>query len=254
MKKEEFVYIGRRLYEEGLVDSHGGGMSVREGDSIYITKRDVKLSELEDGDIIKVPLAGPSGKDEEASRELPTHRYIYANSSAKVVVHAFPPHAVGLSITENKIVPQDAHAQNVIKGAPIIRVRNAVGSEEAGKYLVNNAYSNGYTVAMVKGFASFAIGETLEEAYRYTSCLENSCKTLFVVKTIEGVGSGAASRDRGGRSQGGGRDRGIRDRGRERSGRGHSSQGRGRGMQGRDSHSAIPPGIGVMDRSRRGRR
>ncbi|MFA4858519.1 MAG: class II aldolase/adducin family protein [Candidatus Margulisiibacteriota bacterium] len=239
MKKADFVYIGRKLYEEGLVDSHSGGMSVREGDEIYITRRDISFSEITEEDIIKVPLSNESPADKEVSRELPTHRYIYANTGAKVVVNAYPPHAIGLSITENKIVPQDARAQDLIKGAPIIRVREAVGSVESGKYLVSNAYNNGYVVAMVKGYCSFAIGATLEEAYKYTSCLESCCKVLFVVKTVEGVQKSA------GRPSS---DLGPRDRTSRMPSPGS------RMHVGRDERrSAIPPGIGVMDRSRRGR-
>ena len=236
MNKEEFIYIGRRLYEEGLVDSHAGNISVRDGDNIYITRRDVMLSEIKEADIIKLPITGPSPEDESASRELPTHRDVYASTSAKAIIHAHPPHAVGLSITENKIVPQDAEAQYLIKGAPIIRVREAIGSTEAAKYLVTNAYNNGYVVAMVKGHGSFAIGDTLMNAYKYTSCLENACKILFVVKTVEGT------RGRSGGGESGGRDR-------------RGPQGRDRSPQGRDERrTAIPRGIGVMDRSSRGRR
>jgi L-fuculose-phosphate aldolase len=213
-------------------------MSVREGDEIYITRRDISFSEITEGDIISVPLSSESPTDKDVSRELPTHRYIYANTGAKVVINAHPPHAIGLSITENKIVPQDSRAQDLIKGAPIIRVREAVGSVESGKYLVNNAYNNGYVVAMVKGYCSFAIGATLEEAYKYTSCLESCSKVLFVVKTVEGVqkGIGRPSQDMGPR---------------DRASRIPPPGGR---MHGRDERrSAIPPGIGVMDRSRRGR-
>jgi L-fuculose-phosphate aldolase len=186
------------------------------------------LSEIKERDIVSVPVEGNSPEDEAASRELPTHRYIYTNTKAKAIIHAHPPHAVGLSITENKIVPQDAEAQYLIKGAPIIRVRDAIGSTEAGKYLVGNGYQNGYVVAMVKGHGSFAIGATLEEAYKYTSCLENACKILFVVKTVEGVREKPA---------------GVIDRGAS-----HNV------MRRDERRTAIPPGIGVMDRSRRNRR
>ena len=230
--KDEFKRIGRLLFQEGLIDSHGGNMSVREGDKILITRRDAMLGELKDDDVIEVGLE-PGDNDAQASRELPTHRAVYKNNSrAKAIVHAHSANAIALSITDNKIVPQDAEGIFLYKAAPIVRVRDGIGSEETVRLLPN--FLNGENViAVVKGHGSFAIGDNLEEAYKYTSSLENSCKVIVAVR---------ASGSRG--SSGG-------------SGAGHTGS-RGPAVRGHREKpgfkSAIPPGIGVMDRSRNRRR
>lgn len=210
---EEFQRIGKYLFQEGLIDSHGGNMSIIQGDKIFITRRDVMLGDLKEGDIIEVG-TGPGGNDGQASRELPTHRAIYRVTEAKAVVHAHPPNAIAISITDNKIVPQDAEGMHLFKSAAIVRAHQAIGSEEVARLLPSFLQGTN-VVAVVKGHGSFAIGKDLEEAYKYTSSLENSCKVLIAI-----------------RASGGGRPPVHKERAPER------------------PRTAIPPGIGVMDRSR----
>jgi len=124
-------------------------------------------------------------------------------------------------------------------------VRDGVGSEETVRLLPS--FLNGENVvAVVKGHGSFAIGQNLEEAYKYTSSLENSCKIIVAVRASGGRGGEGRGQGQGGRGPGG---RGPGGRG--PGGRGPGGPG-GRG--GRRDKSAIPPGIGVMDRSRSRRR
>lgn len=213
---EEFKKIGRLLFQEGLVDACGGNISVREGDKIFITHRDAMLGALQEKDIVEVGLE-PGEQDSSASREVNAHRAVYKQSETKAIVHAHPANAIALSITDNKIVPQDAEGLFVFKAAPIVRVHGSIGSEETVRMLPS-FLGNENVVAVLKGHGSFAIGDTLEEAYKRTSSLENSCKVTVAVRAS------------GGRSA-------PRDREREQSRPMHRK-------------SAISPALGVMDRSR----
>ena len=237
---EEFQRIGRLLFQEGLVDSHGGNMSVLDGETIYITKRDVMLGDLKEGDIIKVGReSGPD--DEQASRELATHRAVYKQGGIKAIVHAHPANAIAISITDNKIVPQDAEGLFLYKAAPIVRVRDGVGSEETVRLLPSFLGGENSVIAVVKAHGSFAVGKDLEEAYKYTSALENSCKVLVAIRASGGRGPGQGGTGRGpGQGLGQGLGQG---------GTGRGPIGRGRRDK-QEFKSAIPPGIGVMDRSR----
>ena len=207
---DEFQRIGRFLFQEGLIDSHGGNMSVREGDKILITRRDAMLGDLKEGDVVEVGME-PGENDSLASRELSAHRAVYRQINTQAIVHAHPANAIAVSITDNKIVPQDAEGNFLFRSAAIVRVRDGVGSEETAR-LLPSFLSRENVVAMVKGHGSFARGKTLEEAYKYTSALENSCKIIIAVRSSK---ENHPPR-------------------RERPERKH----------------AIPPGIGVMDRSR----
>jgi L-fuculose-phosphate aldolase len=218
----EFQKIGRLLFQEGLIDSHGGNLSLRQGDKIIITRRDAMLGELQEGDLVEVGI-NPGEGDAQACRELASHRAIYQNTGAQAIVHAHGANTIALSITDNKIVPQDAEGLHLYKSASIVRVRQAIGSDEAAR-LLPSFLQGGNVIAAVKGFGSFATGKSLEEAYRYTSCLENSCRVLVAV-----------------RSSSGSRPPQPRDREKVE-------------LHQQHRRSAIPPGIGVMDRSRYNKR
>jgi len=208
------------LFAERLVDSHGGDLSVRQGDKILITRRDALLAELQDSDIIEVGLEAGEG-DAAASRELSTHRAIYRETKAAAVVHAHSANAIAISITDNKVVPQDAEGLAVFRSAAIVRAHQAIASDEVARLLPSFLQAPS-VVAVVKGHGSFAIGKDLEEAYRFTSSLENSCRVLVAVRSSGGQRPPLSM---------------SKDKPRE--------------ISNRPQHrSAIPPGIGVMDRSR----
>ncbi len=73
MLDQEFGRIGRRLVAEGLVGATFGNISVRDGDSLQITRTGCCLDEP--GLPVKVPLEGeaPAG----ASSEYRVHRAVY---------------------------------------------------------------------------------------------------------------------------------------------------------------------------------
>jgi L-fuculose-phosphate aldolase len=218
---EEFIRIGKYLWQEGLVDSHGGDLSLRQGDKILITRRDAMLGDLKESDVIEVGLE-KGESDVQVSREISTHRAIYRETpSAQAIVHAHSPSAIAVSLTDNKIVPQDAEGLSSFKSAAIVRAHQAIGSDEVAR-LVPSFLQGSSVVAVVKGHGSFAVGKTLEEAYRYTSSLENSCRVLVAM-----------------RSSGGGRPPAPKEQPSPYNRKPDNTR-----------RSAIPPGIGVMDRSR----
>lgn len=209
---EEFRRIGLYLWQERLVDSHGGNLSIRRGDKIYITRRDSMLGDLKEGDIVEVGLIG-GGEEDKASRELPAHRAVYRETKAEAIVHAHPAMAIAISITDNKIVPQDAEGLYLYRAAAIVRVHQPIGSDETAR-LLPTFLQGSSAVAVVKGHGSFATGKDLEEAYKLTSALENSCRILVAIRSTSNSRPPAPKEK----------------------------------MEQR--RSAIPPGIGVMDRSR----
>ncbi len=221
---EEFSSVGKDLYMLGLVDSMSGSLSVRSGDRLYITKKNAALGHLKEGDIVEVPLEGES--DELAAWELQVHRAIYKESNFSAVVHAYPPYGIALSIgTENKIIPADVKGQAMLRSIPVVRTRaitpgkERTSSEDLAKFLPP-VFKSGYLISLIKDFGSFAVGGSLSEALQYTTCLENSCKIIAINKSL-------ISAEKQNQPQ---RDRQPARR------------------------SAIPPSIGVMDRTRASRR
>lgn len=211
---KQFQFMGERLFAEGLTGSHGGSLSIREGDKIYITRKGAMLSALEEQDIIETDL---SAKNENAAADLAVHQSIYANCAAQAVVFAQSPYAISLSLSEEKILPLDSSGRAILKSIPVIRVRDAALNDEVIKFL-SPTFKSGYVAALVRGHGSYAIGVDLEDAYRNTSILEQTCKVSIISRKPASAPAPARTDKR---------QQGYR--------------------------SAIPPSIGVMDRSYRNR-
>ena len=178
--EEEFIRIGRELFIRGLIASHSGNLSVKRGGEILITCRGSMLGNLTKTDIVSVPLV--ADRVNSASRELVVHRMIYQATSALACVHAHPPYAIALSLVEKEIVPIDEEGAFYFPRVPILAIEDSIGSAVVARQLAK--LFDGNKIAMIKGHGSFAIGETLEEAYLKTSSLEHSSQIIHLVKTV----------------------------------------------------------------------
>lgn len=213
--KEEFIRAGKKLFEEGLITSWEGSLSIRVQDKIFVTKKDAILPELKEDDIIEIGVEGPAHA--EAASDFETHRSIYLNSSYSAIVHAHPAYSIVLGSTEEKILPQDAYGRQLLRTVPVIRVRDSLSNEEVVKFLVP-AFKNGCNSAVVRGHGAFSAANTLFDACKLMSALEKSCRIIILSKPASVITEKKEER--------------------------RTSHFR----------SAIPPSIGVMDRAYRGKR
>ena len=95
---QQIIFTGRVLHELKLVSSHGGNLSIKDGEYLYITKTGRMAGFLTEEDIIKLPIHQETKQDKEASIELIVHRQIYKdNPSINAVVHAHPITATALA-------------------------------------------------------------------------------------------------------------------------------------------------------------
>jgi len=167
-----FKEIGRDIFLRGLISSHAGNMSIRRGDSMFITRRASMLGQLKQTDIIEVGLNRIDAHILMASSEYVVHRAIYGNTSALSVVHAHPPYATLLSMTEDELIPIDSEGSYLFKKVPVVSLEKTIGSSEAAE--VVSRYLRDYKIVLMRGHGSFARGDMLEEAYMLTSSLESS--------------------------------------------------------------------------------
>lgn len=183
---EMFRDIGRDIFLSHLISSHGGNMSVREGDYLYITRTGSMLGRLGADDVVRVPLrsrvdvegpgAGSWPEDADASSELIVHRAIYAATDAAAVVHTHSPQTVFRSMVEDRIEPIDSEARLFMPEVPVLVSRQTVGSPEAAAAFAVALQE--YPVAILRGHGPFAAADSLENAYRWVSVLEGSCEQL----------------------------------------------------------------------------
>lgn len=170
-----FRDIGRDIYVAGLTTSHGGNMSVRDGDRIVITRRGSMLGRLGDDDLVETGME-PCAADERCSREIVVHRAVYAATDARAIVHAHPPHTVARSFARDTIVPADSEGLYVLGEVPVVEAATTIASAEAAVVLAGALA--GRPVAVLRTHGPFATGATLEEAFMHVSVLEASAAIL----------------------------------------------------------------------------
>ena len=181
---DQFQRIGRDLFVAGLISSHGGNMSVRQGDRILITRRGSMLAQLEERDVIDIGLEENDANVTLASTEIVVHRAIYQRTSALAVVHTHPPYAIAQSLVKDEIVPIDSEGSYLLHKVPVVEAQLTAGSAEVAELVPR--WLKEYDLVMLRGHGPFAIGHLLEEAYQLTSVLEMTCRILTISEGIGG--------------------------------------------------------------------
>jgi L-fuculose-phosphate aldolase len=178
----QFQTVGRDLCARGLVSSHSGNLSIRLGECLCITHRSSMLGCLEEHDLIETKINKNDRFTPLASTELAVHRAIYKRTSASAVVHAHPAHAVALSFSEQEIIPSDIEGNLLLSIVPVLdcvtTAKSGSCAEEIAEALVT------HKIVLVRGHGSFAAGQLLEEAYLYTTTLEESCRLIYLLKAL----------------------------------------------------------------------
>jgi len=179
----QFQTVGRDLFARGLVSSHSGNLSIRLGERIIITHRGSMLNCLEEHDLIETGISKNSRSTPLASTELPVHRAIYRETQALAIVHAHPPHATALSLTETEIVPAGVEGISEMGTVPVVGWNMEVKPGGLVEIIAQALKQN--RIIMVRGHGSFAIGQLLEEAYNFTTALEQSCQVLCLLRSLQ---------------------------------------------------------------------
>lgn len=179
---EMFRDIGRDLYVADMVSSHGGNLSIRLGDRVVIKRRGAMLGRLKPHDLIETGLEKNDSGVALASTELIVHRTIYKTTPALAIVHCHPRSAIAFSLSRDEIVPIDNEASYLLKKVPVIWEEFGSGTPEMAKHLAETLAQ--YKIVMLRGHGSFSIGQTLDEAFHWSSTLEESCQIALAAKLI----------------------------------------------------------------------
>jgi L-fuculose-phosphate aldolase len=178
----QFQRVGHDLFAQGLVSSHSGNLSIRLGERMIITRRSSRLGCLEEHDLIETGINKNDRNTPLASTELAVHRAIYQQTSASAIVHAHPPHAVVLSLTETEIVPSDAEGLSIVGRVPVLGWHMKVTLGGLADIIAQALRQS--RIVTVHGHGSFAIGQLLEEAHNCTTTLEESCRVICLLKSL----------------------------------------------------------------------
>lgn len=178
----QFQEIGRDMFVHNLISSHGGNISMRVGDRILITRRGSMLGRLKERDIIETGLFKKDSGVALASTELIVHRAIYLTTPGLAICHAHIRQAVALSLSREEIMPVDNEGSYLLKRVPVIEVEFASGTPQMADAVAEALKS--YKIVMLRGHGSFAIGQTLEEAFQWTDALEEACEIIIHTKLL----------------------------------------------------------------------
>jgi len=179
---EMFREIGEDLYTAQMISSHGGNLSIRLGDRVIIKRRGAQLGRLKPHDLIETRLDKNDSGVALASTELLVHRTIYLNTPALAICHCHPRTAVAFSLSRDEIVPIDNEASYLLKKIPIITEEFASGTPQMANK-VAEALMN-YKVIMLRGHGTFATGQTLDEAFFWSSTVEEAAQIMLYTKQI----------------------------------------------------------------------
>jgi Ribulose-5-phosphate 4-epimerase and related epimerases and aldolases len=179
---EMFRDIGRDLYTANMISSHGGNLSIRLGDRVIIKRRGAMLGQLKPHDLIETRLDRNDSGVALASTELLVHRTVYLTTPALAICHCHPRTAISFSLSRDEIVPIDNEASYLLKKIPIVMEEFASGTPQMANK-VAEAMKN-YKIIMLRGHGSFATGQTLDEAFFWSSTLEEACQIMLFAKQI----------------------------------------------------------------------
>ena len=179
---EQIRDIGRDLYVQNMISSHGGNISVRVGDRVVIKRRGAQLGRLKPSDLIETSIEKNDSGVVLASTELLVHRTIYQMTPALAVIHCHPRTAIAFSLSRDEIVPIDNEASYLLKKIPVVTEEFASGTPELANKVASALQQ--YKIIMLRGHGSFATGTTLEEAFHWSSTLEEACQIAMYAKLI----------------------------------------------------------------------
>jgi len=179
---EMFREIGLDLFASNMISSHGGNLSIRLGDRVIIKRRGAMLGNLKPHDLIETGIEKNDSGVALASTELLVHRAIYMRTPALAVCHCHPRTAIAFSLSRDELVPIDNEASYLLKKIPVVTEEFPSGTPEMANK-VAEALKN-YKIIMLRGHGSFATGQTLDEAFQWSSTLEESCQIELAVKQI----------------------------------------------------------------------
>jgi L-fuculose-phosphate aldolase len=180
---EMFREIGRDLYTQNMISSHGGNLSIRLGDRVVIKRRGAMLGQLKPHDLIETGLEKNDSGVALASTELLAHRTIYMNTPALAICHCHPRTAIAFSLSRDEIVPIDNEASYLLKKVPVVTEEFASGTPQMANKVAE--VLKNYKIIMLRGHGSFATGQTLDEAFFWSSTLEEACQIMLITKQID---------------------------------------------------------------------
>ena len=180
--RADLVRHYRWLRRHGLNDSHSGNASVRDGGRIWVTPTGACADTLTAADLVACPLDGPPGTG--ASLDAPLHQAVYrASPAAGAVLHSHGSHSIAMTLGGGPFVPVDFEGQYYFPEVPVLEIPYERYVDDAPAAVAETLAE--YCVCVVRGHGVYAVGETLNLAYKWTCSLELSARIAWLARRDE---------------------------------------------------------------------
>ena len=174
-------YLGKRLWETGLIGGRCGNLSARsrQRDAILITRRGVHKGRLSVTDVLRVPLDPGPGETRAASVEFPTHRACYrARADVGAVIHTHAPALTALGIRRLELADWLPEAAETV--GPLARVPAYPSGSPLLAEAVGAAVADGARLLLLERHGALAVGRDLDDAYDRMELAELSAKAVLL--------------------------------------------------------------------------
>ena len=179
----DIVEVGRRLYARGLIGGNEGNVSVRRGDTLFVTPAGVCKGFLTPDMIVRTDLEGRPQGAGRASTEVLMHTAVYRRRpDVTAVVHAHPPTATGFAAAG---IPLDrpliAEAVVTLGAVPVIPYGQPSTSELARN--VGDAICSSHALLMAN-HGALTVGDSLFRAWERMETVEQLAKVALVTRIL----------------------------------------------------------------------
>jgi len=193
------IKIVKELYNNNILDTQGGNISARDGDSIFVTKRNSsseKHWDLSEEDIIETDMLGKARDPKMQgfiTRESRTHyRVLNEIPDIKAVFHvhsqyllAFASLKISLPIVTSLAWDQGfPRYVQYIKDEPAVSVGEAEATTRYFKYLYKKNPNAGLA-CLLAGHGAVVCGKSLTDAFTKLHTLENNARTFLFMEIIK---------------------------------------------------------------------
>jgi L-fuculose-phosphate aldolase len=166
-----------RLRAAGYNDAQIGNASLRDGARFWITPSGAFGDAAGRDDLIACEVDGNC--PDTVSLDAPVHREVYRQlPDVGAVLHTHGPHSVAVSFAGRDFEPPDFEGARLLGSVPVLKVARDAHLEQAPAKVAEALGS--YPVCILGGHGVYARGETIRDAYRWTTTLELSAR-IFVI-------------------------------------------------------------------------
>ena len=178
-KKQELIQYYRRLRQYGYNDSHSGNMSVKDGDTIWVTPTGACADTLTEDELVACQPGStiPQGATLDAALHLAVYEH---NNRAGAVIHSHGAYTVAMTFNGDDFVPVDFEGSYYFQKIPVLNIAYDDYLDEAPQRVARALAKN--KIVVVRGHGVYAQAETLNLAYKWTCSLELSAKTAWLAK------------------------------------------------------------------------